>query len=529
MITCLNCRTQVRADAHFCQHCGAPLKQIGAYRVVRTLRADGNVYVVECDKKMPGGAPKTQIAIEAARSLSTHLFEQARQMARLANVVPLWNQARDERGVPYVIVGYAPGEPLDQVSTPLAPKRALSVALQLATIVDYAHAHNLTFDVKSPRGASVDSLTRFQKAFLLDERDRLYFFDHTIWMALPRTGKAKYQDEDVLRILRVFLRLLTGTTMGKIVGALKQDSQQLASVTGHLVKNPPTSARNLVGAITQMLPPQPSPATTIKLVDRATQAMATVKLPVTPALASSAQTDVGQKRDHNEDNHLVLPLDATSALFAVADGMGGQAAGEVASQIAIDELRQRAQSEWTRVAQTPTPENIRGHLHGWIQRAHTRIVARARERNNNMGSTVTAALICQRQVFVANVGDSRTYLWRGGELYPLTWDHSVVASLVRAGLVEPDAAYSHPQRNEVFRSLGQKGELKVDVFEPIELGAGDHILLCSDGLWEMVRPPRLKNILSRGLDPAVGCAELIRAANAGGGEDNITVVLIQIE
>jgi serine/threonine protein phosphatase PrpC len=546
---CPKCQTPIRADARYCPRCGMSLKthelapagaprahldqhtqkmpdkRIGPYRVVRPWRPDDNIYVVETTAKVSGASPQARLAIEVTKTLPTAWKEHINQMA-MPNIVKVVNQVRDERGVPFLIVDLVEGEPLDRVKP--TPERALKVGLQLATLVDYVHQNGFTFNVSAAQGNQDDSLRRFQKAFLLDHRDQLYFFNHSLLVTLPaqRDARAKLIQEDIWRIVRTFMGLLTGSKLGRLLGPLRRAVPQLASTTEQLVKQPPTNARDLAAAFTQMLPPAPSPAATIKLT--APKPMVTQPLPAMLTLVPFAQTDVGKQREHNEDNYLLLPMDASSGLFVVADGMGGQAAGEVASQLAVEAMRERALQEWSQLAHA-SAEAIRGHLHAWVQYAHTQIVNKAREQHNNMGSTLTAALIWNRQAFVANVGDSRTYLWREGELYPLTWDHSLVASLVRAGLLNEEAVYDHPQRNEIFRSLGQPGELKIDVFEPLELARGDQILLCSDGLWEMARPPRIKEILTQQSDVRACCAELIRTANEQGGEDNITVVLIRIE
>lgn len=144
-----------------------------------------------------------------------------------------------------------------------------------------------------------------------------------------------------------------------------------------------------------------------------------------------------------------------------------------------------------------------------------------------MGATVTAALVMDGQAFIANVGDSRTYLLRDGKLQRVTRDHSLVARLVEAGQIEPDEVYDHPSRNLIYRSLGAgHAEVDVDIFD-VRMQAGDALLLCSDGLWEMVRDPQLQKIIAESDDVDTICETLIKAANDNGGEDNITAVLVR--
>jgi len=146
---------------------------------------------------------------------------------------------------------------------------------------------------------------------------------------------------------------------------------------------------------------------------------------------------------------------------------------------------------------------------------------------HGLGATVTAALVVEGMAFIANVGDSRTYLLRNGKLERVTRDHSLVERLVEAGQIDRDDVYDHPSRNLIYRSLGAgHAEVDVDIFN-VQLQPGDALLLCTDGLWEMVRDPQLANILNETLDPTAVCAMLIDKANENGGEDNITALLVR--
>jgi protein phosphatase len=174
-------------------------------------------------------------------------------------------------------------------------------------------------------------------------------------------------------------------------------------------------------------------------------------------------------------------------------------------------------------------EHYAEQLRSAIEQSSSAIVTYGRQHAEarGLGSTVTAALIVGDQAFIANVGDSRTYLLRDGKLERITHDHSLVERLVEAGQIERSEVYDHPNRNLIYRSLGaNKTEVDVDIFAE-RLKAGDILLLCSDGLWEMVRDPQLESILNEVPDPAEACDLLIQRANENGGEDNITAVLVR--
>lgn len=142
-----------------------------------------------------------------------------------------------------------------------------------------------------------------------------------------------------------------------------------------------------------------------------------------------------------------------------------------------------------------------------------------------MGSTLTGFMIVGEQAYIVNVGDSRTYMVRGGQIYQLTTDHSLVNQMVASGLIEPDDIYTHPRRSQILRSLGDNPKVQVDIFKQ-QLSPGDILLSCSDGLWEMIRNPQIESILNEAPDPQTACARLIETANANGGEDNVSAVVV---
>jgi len=214
-------------------------------------------------------------------------------------------------------------------------------------------------------------------------------------------------------------------------------------------------------------------------------------------------------------------------LFVVADGMGGHANGQDASRLAIQTiidylLPRLAHGE-------DTQESAEKLLVESVQLANQAVHQHNIEHNADMGTTVTATLVVDETAHVANVGDSRTYLYRASDgLTKVTRDHSVVASLVDAGIIKPDDIYTHPKRNQIYRSLGEKPFVEVDPFT-VQLQPGDKLLLCSDGLWDMVRDPEIQHVLETPTpDPQQLGNNLITAALNGGGEDNVSVIVVDV-
>jgi protein phosphatase len=230
-------------------------------------------------------------------------------------------------------------------------------------------------------------------------------------------------------------------------------------------------------------------------------------------LATGQATDNGRARDNNEDSYLV---DADHALFAVADGMGGHLGGEVASATAIEALR----SEYAKG--TPVSDAIEYANRAVIERAV------GHEELTGMGTTLTAVAVAgANQLLVGHVGDSRAYLLRDDTMEMITDDHSLVAELVREGRLTPEQAEAHPQRAIVTRALGVDDEVNVDVYT-LDVRQGDRVIVCSDGLNTMLRDRDIERIARSQSDPQRAAEALVNAANDAGGEDNITVVIVDV-
>jgi PPM family protein phosphatase len=219
----------------------------------------------------------------------------------------------------------------------------------------------------------------------------------------------------------------------------------------------------------------------------------------------------GRRRRRNEDSFVVAP-----PLFAVADGMGGARAGEIASRLAAAAVREE-EAERVDVAEL-------------IREANRRVFERSRDdaSASGMGTTMTVALVEAGQVTIGHVGDSRAYRLRDNALEQLTQDHSLVAELVRSGKLSPEEAETHPQRSVITRALGTEPDVDADTFT-VETQPGDVFLLCSDGLTTMVEDDHIVDVVNRHRgDLERAAKELIADANRSGGDDNVTVVFFEI-
>ncbi len=247
-------------------------------------------------------------------------------------------------------------------------------------------------------------------------------------------------------------------------------------------------------------------------------------------LRVGAATDVGQKRSLNEDAYASNPV---RGFFVVCDGMGGAAAGEVASQMAVETIEQYLNGNH------PPTESSSDTTSGYMLRtqrlaeavhaSNRAIFEKAQEdrKKAGMGTTVVSAWIEDSIASVAHVGDSRAYLWHQQKLEPITEDHSLVEAQVKAGLLRRDQVEESKQRSVLLRALGQEAAVEVDVTE-VPLRPGDYVLLCSDGLTRVVPDAGLARAIDTLRDPQRICDYLIETANRNGGPDNITVVVVHV-
>ncbi len=242
------------------------------------------------------------------------------------------------------------------------------------------------------------------------------------------------------------------------------------------------------------------------------------------------RTDVGRRRASNEDNLIaVVPedqqlLQGKGALFVVADGMGGHERGEVASELTIQQVKEAYYHD----LQGDIPTALRNA----VQQANIAICqANEAKRGQGddgfgMGTTCVAAVLHEQTLYAANVGDSRVYVLHNGQLRQITRDHSLVAQMVERGEITPAQVRTHEKRNQIYRSLGEKPELEVDLYTE-SVQEGDTVILCTDGLWEMMEDEELSAIVEQD-DPEESVQRLIARANEAGGQDNVTAIVVRV-
>lgn len=230
-------------------------------------------------------------------------------------------------------------------------------------------------------------------------------------------------------------------------------------------------------------------------------------------ISFGSRTDIGYVRDHNEDSLIIIP-----PLFAVADGMGGHEAGEIASEITVNTLAELA----------PNHLDAEG-LTAAVEAANYNVMKAPRQGigRDGMGTTLTAAMLEGERLLIAQVGDSRAYLLHKGHLQQITRDHSLMADLIEAGQITPEEARVHPNRSVITRAIGSDIHMRPDIYE-LNVDAGDRILLCSDGLSSMISNNAIESIMRRQSDAQHCADELVTAALENGGADNVTVVVADV-
>ncbi len=243
-------------------------------------------------------------------------------------------------------------------------------------------------------------------------------------------------------------------------------------------------------------------------------------------MKAGASTDIGMSRIMNQDSYYCSTGVKSPYLYIVADGMGGHNGGEIASKTSVDTISTFISSNREK------PQYVKNRLlmiKEAMNKANNVVYNRARDNRElrGMGTTLTMAVVEERKLYIGHIGDSRMYLIRGGELKKLTEDHSLVAELIKNGSISPEEGDKHPQKNVITRALGTELPVEMDL-DIINLEDGDTMLLCTDGLTNMLTMEEIMELLSIGEDPQFLSETLVKEANNKGGKDNVTAIVVKV-
>jgi len=487
---CAQCGTRAtQPDASYCEECGAELKP-------------RDVLLIE----YPGDAPPSRgpglaagLPDDPARALlpPVELLEQGgRRWLVVEESVPGW------QSLAVLLTGHGetPGEP-----AALEDADALPIALQLARLLQYLHRNNV----------ALGNLTLAQ--LLIGPQNRMRLRDVEELHALDEQRRAAD-----LQQLHQTIEELT---------RMPRETRKLDAEAVEGGATPRTLQEVLAQARTGGLPNADAWVAALEAIEQQQRAVRGLRTQV------GAASNVGMVRELNEDSLLTIDLKLDVAgrainggLYVVSDGMGGHAAGEIASSLAVQSMANAVNRSLLELSVDSTggvsDEQLADLAKRAVEQANRAVYEEGRRRGNDMGCTLTFGLALGDRCVVGNVGDSRTYLLRNGELQRISKDHSLVQRLVDMGQIQPDEVYTHPHRNAIMRSLGEKEQVEVDLF-PVRLEPGDILFCCSDGQWEMIRDPRMAEMIMAAQDMQTAAEQLVAEGNQNGGDDNITAVLVK--
>lgn len=399
----------------------------------------------------------------------------------------------------YLISDLDKGTGLTALPRPQPEEKVLTWGKQLAEALAYLHGHGVRHRNIRPENIRLDDSKAKLTNFNLAEKP-------------PRAAPREWFAEDVEALAQTLHDLLAGQTPSPAVAAIFDKA---------LAPNR-----------------EDRYATAEALAADLEKALEALQRLVNVTFIVGRRSDTGRQRELNEDSLLTLEIERVQqsesrpvGLYVVADGMGGHSAGEVASAMAINAL---ARTVLTKVMLPAVEETVEAELdYGELLKeacveANRAVHERARRTRSDMGTTLVAALVVGSEAYIANIGDSRTYQVNGQEIRPITTDHSLVERLVATGRIKREEASTHPQRNVIYRTVGDKPKVEVDIFHE-SLRRDDWLVLCSDGLHGLVEDAQIQQTVTTCLHPQDACEELVRLANQAGGDDNITVIALKLK
>ena len=480
---CPNCQAQTAdPEEQFCFFCGADISGVEPLHFRYLIRES---------------AGEQAFAVEA-QLMGMHLRHPGLLLPNDVFVESPYGPSRH-----YLVEPEFPPPLATSLAVPQELNQVLKWGVSLAQALDYLHRHQITL-----RGAGLEHVTVEGKTARWARLGVAYVIPPA-----ARSTAAGYFAQDVRGLAAALFYLATG-------------QQQYATD----VQLPEQVARLFSRALAT-----PIGLTAADFATVLETALEERRRPESVTLVVGSRTDVGQERSLNEDSLLTLDvtpvfrsISAPVGLFVVADGMGGHEAGDVASQLAIRTiLRSAVSGVLTPVAAGEPLPDAREWLTATTQAANEAVYDQRKAAGSDMGTTLVMALFAGDAATVANVGDSRAYRLTPDGITQITTDHSLVERFVATGQITREEAAHHPHKNVIYRVVGDKPRLEADIFEQ-RLAPGEALLLCSDGLSGMVPDEPIWQIWRTSTSPQEACDRLVEAANQAGGEDNITVVIVQV-
>jgi protein phosphatase len=475
---CLNCSYLYNPEgANTCQYCAAALDESTPIHLQATILESNQV---------------------DAFLTEAHLVEAGLDTPDLRLPPAVFTRRVGGQQRRYLIETPPPETWLDEAQPPQELPEVLEWGVSLAQALAALHENQVAFGPFAGQRVGLEagraSLAEFSKCFY--------------------PGRENLYQQDIRHLAGFLLYLLTGE---------RQISPD---------QNLPEAWQQVLLRALQPGDPYPSAAAFGAALD---EISAGLRRPVSVDYRIGRSTDVGQVRKLNEDSILTLDLVLNNqsvsrplGVFAVADGMGGHSAGEVASGTALAAVAHSAVDDLLNLDTSSSPELLFAR---WVKKAvsaaNQAVHDQVQATNNDMGTTLVLALMVGDTVYLANVGDSRAYLVSADAIEQLTVDHSLVERLVATGQITAEEARYHPQRNVIYRTIGDRPEIEPDTWE-LSMPVGDQLLLCSDGLSGMVTDAEMLAIIRRSASPQAACDALVQAANAAGGADNITAIMVQL-